>query len=154
MVAGAAMTLSAKLLLALAVLSALFSQSSSSIAPAMHPGFSAILRSRSLEKFEPRVLEDGEGLHRIADLPSTGLDSVLRAAAQNVGLKEVFSGKVLQSPTGVPQEFASDNCIRFEDPLTHSDVSVWWKPLYSDQEHKEQKGLLIDGIFHRRSYKW
>ena len=142
------------LLLGLAALSMLLSRASSSLAPAMHPGFGAILRSRSLEKFEPRVLEDSEGFHRIADLPSTGLDSVLRAAAQRVGLKEVFSGKVLQSPSGIPRELQKDNCIRFEDPLTHSDVSVWFRPLYSDSEHKEQKGLLIDGIFHRRSYKW
>ena len=35
------------------------SQAYSSTAP-MHPGFSAVLRSRSLEKFEPKVFQDGE----------------------------------------------------------------------------------------------
>jgi hypothetical protein len=93
---AAVMTPFAKALLPLAVLAALLGPSASSLAPpTMHPGFGAILRSRSLEKFEPKVLEDSDGFHRIADLPSTGLDSVLRAAAQRVGLKEVFAVSLL-----------------------------------------------------------
>ena len=39
----------------------------------------------------PQVLEDTAGLAKIADLPRTGLDSVLRVAAQNIGLKEVHA---------------------------------------------------------------
>ena len=65
-----------------------------------------------------------------------------------------FQGKVLKPPPGIPDDFGQDNCIRFEDPLTRSDVSVWWRPLFSDSEHKEQKGLLIDGVFRRPSFKW
>lgn len=86
--------------LVVVVLASIMSSSSSSLAPAMHPGFGAILRSRSLERFDPKVLEDGDGMHVIADLPRTGLDSVLRVAAQHVGLKEVYAGKCLVPPPG------------------------------------------------------
>ena len=84
------MTMTKRGLIVLLVSANTISSSSSSLSPAMHPGFGAILRSRSLEKFEPKVFEDGEGMHRIADLPRTGLDSVVRVAAQHVGLKEVL----------------------------------------------------------------
>ena len=36
-----------------------------------------------------QVLEDTSGMRHISDLPRTGLDSVLRVAASNVGLQEV-----------------------------------------------------------------
>ena len=39
----------------LAALAVLVEVSSASVSPAMHPGFSAVLRSRSLERFEPKV---------------------------------------------------------------------------------------------------
>mmetsp|Transcript_69438 Transcript_69438/g.101765 ORF Transcript_69438/g.101765 Transcript_69438/m.101765 type:complete len:215 (+) Transcript_69438:142-786(+) len=122
--------------------------------PVVHAGFGAVLRSRSLEHFEPSVLEDGEGMHRIADLPRTGLDTVLRVAAKHIGLIEAFEGKCLVLPAGVPEELKHDNVIRFDDALTGCEVSVWWRPLFSDAEHHEQKGLVIDGIFSRRSFKW
>jgi len=139
----------------LALLAALVSgTSSASIAPVVHPGFGAILRSRSLERFEPIVLEDGEGMHRIADLPRSGLDTVLRVAAQHIGLTEAFEGKCLVLPPGVPDELKHDNVIRFDDALTGCELSVWWRPLFADAEHKEQKGLVIDGIFSRRTFKW
>ena len=32
----------------------------SNLAPSVHPGFSAVLRSRSLERFEPQVFQDGQ----------------------------------------------------------------------------------------------
>ena len=91
----------------------------------------------------PQVLEDTAGLAKIADLPRTGLDSVLRVAAQNIGLKEVharfavavaasrecctpgvdtgaraqvYAGKCLMPPSGVPEDFKEDDVIRFEDP--------------------------------------
>lgn len=54
----------------------------------------------------------------------------------------------------MPAEFKHDQVIRFEDPLTGSDVSVWWRPLFGDGEHKDSKGLVIDGIFSRRIFKW
>ena len=37
----------------------------------------------------PQVLEDTSGMRHISDLPRTGLDSVLRVAASNVGFQEV-----------------------------------------------------------------
>ena len=36
---------------------------------------------------------------------------------------------------------------------TGSDVSVWFKPVFADPDHKVQKGLLIDGIFSRRNIR-
>ena len=51
-------------------------------------------------------------------------------------------------------ELKHDQVIRFEDPLTGSDVSVWWRPLFGDGQHKDSKGLVIDGIFSRRTFKW
>jgi hypothetical protein len=36
-----------------------------------------------------QVLEDTSGMRHISDLPRTGLDSVLRVAASNVGFQEV-----------------------------------------------------------------
>jgi hypothetical protein len=100
-----------KYALAVAVLASVMSSSSSSIAPAMHPGLGVILRSRSLERFEPKVLEDVEGMHRIADLPRTGLDSVLRVAAQKVGLKEVYAGKCLVPPPGEPPSIQNNKIL-------------------------------------------
>jgi hypothetical protein len=93
-------------------------------------------------------------MHRIADLPRTGLDSVLRVAALHVGLKEVYVGKCLVPPPGVPAELKADSVIRFEDPHSGSDISVWWRPLYDNSEQKEAKGIAIDGVFSRRHYNW
>ena len=45
-------------------------------------------------------------------------------------------------------DLSNDNVVRFEDPHSGSDVSVWWKPVF-DHDHKEPKGLVIDGIFSR-----
>ena len=97
---------------------------------------------------------DHQGNHQIVDLPRTGLDSVLRAAAQHIGLKEVFAGKCLVTPQGVPADLREDSVIRFQDPHTRSDVSVWFKYLYSDHDRKETRGMLIDGIFARRHYEF
>ena len=55
---------------ALAVMLALLTETSWAATSPVHPGFTAVLRSRSLEKFSTRVLEDGQVLHQLA-LPCT-----------------------------------------------------------------------------------
>ena len=45
---------------ALAVMLALLTETSWAATSPVHPGFTAVLRSRSLEKFSTRVLEDGQ----------------------------------------------------------------------------------------------
>jgi hypothetical protein len=52
-----------------------FSISASNLAPSVHPGFSAVLRSRSLERFEPQVFQDGQA--RISLRKSQSLCSLL-----------------------------------------------------------------------------
>jgi len=50
------------------------------------------------------------------------------------GYVQAFEGKCLVLPAGVPEELKHDNVIRFDDALTGCEVSVWWRPLFSDAE--------------------
>jgi len=79
---------------------------------------------------------------------------VLRPAAFRLGLKEDFCGRCLTPQPGVPKILHEANLIRWVHPDTDVDVSLWYTPLFDQDDTSQQAGLSIEGVYSRRKYNF